>query len=71
MEMIGSANDFAAKRIYKAPAVNAFVGSSNRNCGRCICFIAALLRGGSRERSFIFFPPLLLTLLVREVFTGL
>lgn len=32
MEMIGSANDFAARRIYKAPAVNAFVGSFDRNC---------------------------------------
>jgi len=38
MEMIGSANDFAAKRIYKAPAVkNAFVGSSNRNRGLVYC----------------------------------
>lgn len=37
MEMIGSANDFAAERIYKAPAVNAFVGSSNRNQLRFYC----------------------------------
>lgn len=65
MEMIGSANDFAAERIYKAPAVNAFVGSSNRNCGRF-----GLLRPPPSRRvargSASFFS-LLLTLLVREV----
>lgn len=44
--MIGSANDFAAERIYKAPAVNAFVGSSNRNRAR-FALLRGLLRGGS------------------------
>lgn len=57
MEMIGSANDFAAERIYKAPAVNAFVGSSNRNRAQF-----ALLRSPSRFCPFFFLYPFLILL---------
>jgi len=58
MEMIGSANDFAAERIYKAPAVNAFVGSSNRNQLGSLLLRASFAEGLSFF-SLFFFNPLL------------